>query len=480
MIAKCGFHPADIDRINTSEKWLRLFIEYNDLDMKKALTQLWDTCVWRKNFGTNDLDVSQLRQEYLHEGFMFPRNRDIDGKRLLIFRSKLYVRGTKDMDDVKRILVYWVERLMYREEDLAQISVFFDLKDSGLSNMDMEYTRYIINLFKFYYPNSLNYIIIFEMPWILNTTFKIIKSLLPAKAVARMKFVNGKTLHEFVDESNMLDIWGGSDNYTYKFEEGESSAKSINNNNLNASGRKVHFAKLSPTESPMSEQHGSSFTEKGNAGDEMLRVVQDTLLFNKTGNDYSGSVEIINIDLKPITYKVKTTAPDKFRVRPSSGVLAPGSSMTVNVVLVPGCQLSALSREKFLVMCMALGADKQTNSQDIAELWKNTPSHSHLVEQHKLKCLLPGLSHVSEVSFKNGTAFSGSSGSDSDRQISHLVQTVHELNDTVARLDSRLKKNQMLFFLALLAIASFCVATLYIVKGSIEEHGMGYCVKRDD
>uniref|UniRef100_A0A1B0DII9 Uncharacterized protein n=1 Tax=Phlebotomus papatasi TaxID=29031 RepID=A0A1B0DII9_PHLPP len=119
----------------------------------------------------------------------------------------------------------------------------------------------------------------------------------------------------------------------------------------------------------MSDQ--SSFTlEKGTAGDEMLRVVQDTLIFNKTGNDYSGSVEIINIDLKPITYKVKTTAPDKFRVRPSSGVLAPGSSTTVNVVLVPGCQLTTLSREKFLVMCMALGADKQTNSQDIAELWK--------------------------------------------------------------------------------------------------------------
>uniref|UniRef100_A0A1B0D6P0 Uncharacterized protein n=1 Tax=Phlebotomus papatasi TaxID=29031 RepID=A0A1B0D6P0_PHLPP len=206
-----GFHPADIDRINNREKWLRLFIEYNDLDLKKALTQLWDTCAWRKSFGTNDLDASKMHQEYLHEGFMFPKNRDINGKRLLIFRSKLYVRGTKNMDDVKRLLVYWVERVMYREEDLDQISVFFDLKDSGLSNMDMEYTRYIINLFKFYYPNSLNFIIIFEMPWILNTTFKIIKTLLPAKAVARMKFVNSKTLNEFVDESNMLTIWGGNE-----------------------------------------------------------------------------------------------------------------------------------------------------------------------------------------------------------------------------------------------------------------------------
>lgn len=150
-------------------------------------------CEWPLGISLTDLDASKMHQEYLHEGFMFPKNRDIDGKRLLIFRSKLYVRGTKNMDDVKRLLVYWVERVMYRwalsisiplpfeaqwviscrEEDLDQISVFFDLKDSGLSNMDMEYTRYIINLFKFYYPNSLNFIIIFEMPWILNSEFSL-------------------------------------------------------------------------------------------------------------------------------------------------------------------------------------------------------------------------------------------------------------------------------------------------------------------
>lgn len=39
---------------------------------------------------------------------------------------------------------------------------------SGLSNLDMEFTNYLINLLKMYYPAFLNYIIIFEMPWVLN------------------------------------------------------------------------------------------------------------------------------------------------------------------------------------------------------------------------------------------------------------------------------------------------------------------------
>jgi len=38
---------------------------------------------------------------------------------------------------------------------------------SGISNLDMEFTNYLINLLKMY-PVFLNYIIIYEMPWVLN------------------------------------------------------------------------------------------------------------------------------------------------------------------------------------------------------------------------------------------------------------------------------------------------------------------------
>lgn len=52
------------------------------------------------------------------------------------------------------------------------VTVFFDMQDTGLSNADMEYIKYIISLFKLYYPYSLNYILILEMPWVLNGKVK--------------------------------------------------------------------------------------------------------------------------------------------------------------------------------------------------------------------------------------------------------------------------------------------------------------------
>lgn len=58
-----------------------------------------------------------------------------------------------------------------REHKGNQITIVFDMQDSGLSNLDMDYTKYLINLCKSYYPYFLNYILIFEMPWILNGAY---------------------------------------------------------------------------------------------------------------------------------------------------------------------------------------------------------------------------------------------------------------------------------------------------------------------
>lgn len=103
------------------------------------------------------------------------------------------------------------------------------MAEAGLSNMDMEFTKYLIGLFKSYYPNFLNLIIIFEMPWVLNAAFKIIKSWLPAKAIPKIKFVNKSNLKEYVDPNIALKSWGGKSEYTFTFvPEEQSNLNTIN------------------------------------------------------------------------------------------------------------------------------------------------------------------------------------------------------------------------------------------------------------
>lgn len=145
-----------------------------------------------------------------------------------------------------------------REENYGTFSVFFDLFGTGMKNLDLDYTKQIVHLLKYYYPNNLNFIFVYELPWILTgkywhwslilivvdkanlliffrvcirfilAAFNIIKALLPPKAVASLRFVNAKNLSEYISEENMLTCWGGKDDYHYKFEPSKIHANGLN------------------------------------------------------------------------------------------------------------------------------------------------------------------------------------------------------------------------------------------------------------
>ncbi|XP_039229431.1 motile sperm domain-containing protein 2 isoform X2 [Drosophila yakuba] len=209
------FHPTDIDRIRNDHLWLQRFLEMHDLDMEASFTKLWETCVWRQSYGANDLDESQLNQEYLKEGSVFVRNNDVDGKPLLIFRVKLHSKS-KNLDELIRIVVYWVERSQ-REQHLTQLTIFFDMAGTGLATMDLDFVKRIVETFKQYYPNTLNYILVYELAWVLNAAFKVIKALLPPKAVEILKMISKKDINQYITKDNCLAIWGGEDNYEFSF-----------------------------------------------------------------------------------------------------------------------------------------------------------------------------------------------------------------------------------------------------------------------
>lgn len=45
------------------------------------------------------------------KGVLFIRNNDVFGKRLLIFKAKHHQKGTVDMDQLQKFIVYYFERI---------------------------------------------------------------------------------------------------------------------------------------------------------------------------------------------------------------------------------------------------------------------------------------------------------------------------------------------------------------------------------
>ncbi|KAM5493080.1 phosphatidylinositol-binding protein scs2 [Microsporum audouinii] len=107
-----------------------------------------------------------------------------------------------------------------------------------------------------------------------------------------------------------------------------------------------------------------------------------------------------NPNSDPVAFKVKTTAPKHYCVRPNSGRIEPGKQVEVQVLLQAMKEdppLDAKCRDKFLVQSVAVSADKEFSN--VASIWQDVEKKSKsLIQERKIRVnFLP-----SEDSHTNG------------------------------------------------------------------------------
>jgi vesicle-associated membrane protein-associated protein A len=123
----------------------------------------------------------------------------------------------------------------------------------------------------------------------------------------------------------------------------------------------------------------------------------------------SSELKLKNPSNKRVLFKVKTTAPKRYCVRPNSGLIEPESSVTVSVMLQPfDFDQNEKNKHKFMVQTM-FAPDGIIDNQD--QLWKDaTPE---MLMDSKLKCVFePAASDMSQVKVQNISQLSASASGD--------------------------------------------------------------------
>jgi len=95
-------------------------------------------------------------------------------------------------------------------------------------------------------------------------------------------------------------------------------------------------------------------------------------------------LKIKNPNLTPVAFKVKTTAPKQYCVRPNSGRIEPGKEVEVTVLLQAmkvEPPADAKCRDKFLVQSVAVTADKEFTN--IAAIWQHVDEAERSSVQEK-------------------------------------------------------------------------------------------------
>jgi len=96
-----------------------------------------------------------------------------------------------------------------------------------------------------------------------------------------------------------------------------------------------------------------------------------------------------NPNHEPVAFKVKTTAPKQYCVRPNSGRIEPNQSVEVQVILQPMKEdppLEFKCKDKFLVQSIGITPERETLS--LQELWTITERESKdSIKENKIRCV---------------------------------------------------------------------------------------------
>ncbi|KAM4795641.1 motile sperm domain-containing protein 2 [Rhinophrynus dorsalis] len=481
------YDSRDLERLQNDDIWVESFLLWRHNVVEDTLKMIDESFKWRKEIAINDLSESLIPKWCFDIGATYLHGYDKEGNKLLWLRVKLHIRDVKTNEDKKKCVAFWLERYAKREPGKL-ITVVFDMTECGLSNVDMDFVRFVINCFKVYYPRYLSKMVIFEMPWIMNAAFKIVKSWLGPEAINMLKFVNRNQVQDYISAEYLPTHMGGTDPFKYSYpplpdddfqtpmcengpiaSEDDSESKEESESDIRdcvdlsvSEESSTRPKKMSCSEDHFKHEDCERTETKPKNNKKTLTIFKGPLLHISPaeelhfGSKESGERKCIivlnNVTKNTVAFKVRTTAPDKYRVKPSNSSCEPGS--TVDIVVSLHSAFAASLQDRFLVMAAEMEQPTGTSAQELAQFWKEVPRNK--VMEHRLRC------HVVENTKPATLLLKANSISSSPTENEDLHFKLNRLLELNRRLEAQIE--HCIWFQHLLAFL-FSILVAILVSG---------------
>ncbi|KAJ0070395.1 hypothetical protein NL108_007740, partial [Boleophthalmus pectinirostris] len=444
------YDSRDVERLQTDDALVEGYLTWRLYNVDDALKMIDESLQWRKEFGVNDITETSIPRWMFETGAVYLHGYDKEGNKLFWFKVKLHVKDAKTILDKKKYVAFWLERYAKKEPGMP-LTVVFDMTESGLSNIDMDFVKYIINCFKIYYPKFLSKMVIVDMPWIMNgksqvqnhifspksvshvlsgllvfaAAWKIVKSWLGPEAISKLRFASKAEIQTYINPEYLPPSLGGMDPFQYSYpplpdddfqtplcdngpilseeetegKEGELEVKDALESSFNSEvavkPKKVNFVEDS-LRSEEVEKGGETNTRTRGArkpettfkGPLLDVSPAEELSFGSGETEKKSLIILSNVTKNQVAFKVRTTAPEKYRVKPSSSSCEPGASVEIVVSLHGGKALKstlniASPQDRFLIMAAEMD---NASSQELTQFWKEVQKTK--IMEHRLRCHL--------------------------------------------------------------------------------------------
>ncbi|NXA46887.1 MSPD2 protein, partial [Nothocercus julius] len=478
------YDTRDVERLQQDDKWVENYLIWRHDVVDDTLKMIDESFQWRKEYTVNDLTESVLPKWLFESGAIFLHGYDKEGYKLFWFRVKLHVKDSKQQLEKKKLVAFWLEHYAKRDHG-KPLTVVFDMSETGISHIDLDFVRFIVNCFTDYYPNFLTKIVIFEMPWIMNGKSIYRKISL----ISMLRLQNSDTVIQYQFALPSLNL---TDSFKYSYpplvdddfqtplcengpitSEDEHESKEEIDADTKEAGDPNEEQNLNPKKMnsieqiPKSEEQTDKTDFKPKSAKKALTTFKGPLLHISPAEElYFGSKEtgerkclivLTNVTKNIVAFKVRTTAPEKYRVKPSNSSCEPGASLDIIVSLHGG--FAASLQDRFLIMAAEMDQGSGAGASELTQFWKEVPRTK--VMEHRLRCHVLESSKPSTLTLKeNAFNIPAKTNEDLHMQLTHLLQINKRLQEQI---DRCLWFQQLLVVLSLLSVttAAFCFYLMY-------------------
>uniref|UniRef100_A0A8C9TBF3 Motile sperm domain containing 2 n=1 Tax=Scleropages formosus TaxID=113540 RepID=A0A8C9TBF3_SCLFO len=482
------YDPRDVERLEKDDSLVESYLTWRHFVVEDTLKMMDESLQWRKEYGLNDLTEGSIPKWMFETGAVYLHGYDKEGNKLFWFKVKLHVKDARTFLDKKKYVAFWLERYFRREPGMP-LTVVFDMSESGFSNIDMEFVKYIVSCFRVYYPKMLcKFVFLYK-----TSAWKIVRSWLGPDAISKLKFVSKSDIQTYIDVEHLPPHMGGTDPFRYSYpplldddfqspisenggllsedenesKDGETEPSSPLELSCNIEAtckpRKVNFveenAKLEEADK-IDGANGSRSTRRPSTTFKgpLLHISPAEELCFEPKDKRKCLITLNNVTKNPVAFKVRTTAPEKYRVKPSSSSCEPGASINIVVSLHGGSQASL--QDRFLVMAAEMEQNAGAGPPDLAQFWKEIPKAR--IMEHRLRCF----NSASETSCLLSFPLINSSPATEMNSHQDLQSMIMQVMASNSRLEQKLNQclwtqKVLMFLLSVFMALSFGFSLLY-------------------
>eukprot|EP00038_Savillea_parva_P003586 m.127831 g.127831 ORF g.127831 m.127831 type:complete len:598 (+) comp11218_c0_seq2:482-2275(+) len=354
------FDQRDLDTMQTDPTFLSKFLRARP-SKEDSLKMVLSTLRWRNEFqprgGDEDQDASSV---------CFAHGTDHEGHVVVVVAlSKISSESEDDEVQAERAIASTLEQESSKLPPNARICLLIDARQTRPAWFSLRVARFLITCLNTYYPCLVGPVLLYALPWDMRPTWAVMREELPKGCSAAVRNVAKRdVLETYIDPTHLVVLLRdphAADGPPAHHHHNPHDVNHVNGHAAAAaashlpsalrrsletkspdSGRRVTFAQTSPGPGELPQTHIAVLNppkELVFSGDKVL----------------AATLTVTNTSDGPIAFKIKTTSPTSYRVRPNNGVLAVGASTDVDLSRRSISPVHDPFRDKFLVMVTNVG-----------------------------------------------------------------------------------------------------------------------------